>query len=260
MRSPFQDEFVGCPVCWRAMATLFLLVGLYERIFSGTRNAGNERQQRLRGVMRAAPVGMFLSHWGARGDANVEETFKVAADIAAITHGHPTGYLAAGAFAVMVAILIQGGSLRQALDATKKQLRRREHHQETMQAVQLAEELSRSEPDSPAAIGKIGEGWIAEEALAIAVYCASCATDFEQGVVLAVNHDGDRDSTGAIAGNLLGCLHGLGRIPARWLEPLELRDVMVEIADALAAAPDWKLDSDSDSREGEFNMRRYPPN
>jgi len=60
-------------------------------------------------------------------------------------------------------------------------------------------------------------------------------------VVLAVSHDGD--STGAIAGNLLGCIHGLGGIPARWLEPLELRElIVVEIADDLATAPDWKFD------------------
>lgn len=212
------------------------------------------------GVMRAAPVGMFMSHWSARGDANVEEIFEVAADITAITHGHPTGYLAAGALAAMVAILIQGGTLREALDAAKKQLRRRDHHEETMHAVELAEELSRSEPDSPAAIRKLGEGWVAEEALAISVYCAFCARDFEHGVVLAVNHDGDSDSTGAIAGNLLGCINGLGGIPARWLEPLELRELIVEIADDLATAPDWKLDSFSQTAEGAFYRHHYPPN
>jgi hypothetical protein len=66
--------------------------------------------------------------------------------------------------------------------------------------------------------------------------------------------------TGAIVGNLLGCMHGLGGIPARWLEPLELRDLMVEIADDLATAPDWKLDSFSQTPEGEFYRHRYPPN
>jgi ADP-ribosylglycohydrolase len=156
---------------------------------------------------------MFMSHWTVHDEAKIAETFQVAADIAAITHGHPTGYLAAGTFAVLIAILIRGGTLREALAAAKGQIRRRNHYEETLQAVELAEELSRSEPNSPAAIKKLGEGWVAEEALAISIYCASCARDFEGGVVLAVNHDGDSDSTGAIAGNMLGCLHGVSRIP-----------------------------------------------
>jgi ADP-ribosyl-[dinitrogen reductase] hydrolase len=159
---------------------------------------------------------------------------------------------------VLIAILVRGGTLREALAAAKDRLRRRDHYEETMHAIELAEELSRSDPGSPAAINKRGEGWIAEEALAISIYCASCAGDFKHGVVLAVNHDGDSDSTGAIAGNLLGCIHGLSQISGRWLESLEMRDLIVEIADDLATAPDWKLDPDP--HEGEFHLHRYPPN
>jgi ADP-ribosylglycohydrolase len=211
------------------------------------------------GVMRIAPVGMFMSHWCGGGEAKIDETFKVGADLAAITHGHPTGYLAAGALAVIIAVLIRGGTLGEALAATKDQLRRRDQHLETLGAVEQAEVLARLEPNSPAAIEKLGEGWIAEEALAIAIYCALSARDFENGVVLAVNHDGDSDSTGAIAGNILGCLHGASRIPSRWLEPLELRELITEIADDLATAPDWKIGEHSDAPEAAFYRERYPP-
>ena len=41
---------------------------------------------------------------------------------------------------------------------------------------------------------------------------------FDSGVRLAVNHDGDSDSTAAMAGNLLGAVHGQDGIPQRWLE------------------------------------------
>ena len=212
------------------------------------------------GIMRVAPVGMFMSHWGGRGEGHAEDTFQVGADTAAITHGHPTGYLAAGAFAVLIAALIRGGTLQEALASAKGQLRRRDHNEETLRAVEHAEGLSRSEPSSPAAIKRLGEGWTAEEALAISIYCASCARDFENGVVLAVNHDGDSDSTGAITGNLLGCLHGESRIPGRWLEPLEMRELITEIADDLATAPGWEIGEYSDSPEGAFYRERYPPN
>ncbi len=68
------------------------------------------------------------------------------------------------------------------------------------------------------------------EALAIALYCALRAGSFEEGVLLAVNHGGDSDSTGSIAGNILGLIHGTGGVPAHWIEELELREVVETIA------------------------------
>jgi ADP-ribosylglycohydrolase len=230
------------------------------RSLSGREQRASNNSKGCGGVMRVAPVGMLLSHWSGQDEKSVEETFKVAADIAAITHGHPTGQLAAGAFAVVIDLLLRGRAVAEALAAAKAQLRGRDHHEETLHALELAEELSRCEPSSPTAIKKLGEGWIAEEALAISVYCALCAKNLEDGVVLAVNHDGDSDSTGAIAGNMLGCLHGVSRIPARWLEPLEMRDLITEVADDLATAPDWKVGEYPGSPEAGFYRKRYPPN
>jgi ADP-ribosylglycohydrolase len=75
---------------------------------------------------------------------------------------------------------------------------------------------------------------VAEEALAIGVYCALAAgDDFAAGLRLAVNHGGDSDSTGSIAGNLLGTLLGVQSIPADWLAGLELRREITELADDL---------------------------
>jgi len=48
-----------------------------------------------------------------------------------------------------------------------------------------------------------------------------------------VNHSGDSDSTGAITGSILGALLGDGAIPQSWLNELELRDVIEEIAEDL---------------------------
>jgi ADP-ribosylglycohydrolase len=88
---------------------------------------------------------------------------------------------------------------------------------------------------------KPGEGWVAEEALAISLYCALVAKDFRHGVILAVNHDGDSDSTGSITGNLLGTILGVDALPREWLEPLELRDVITEIANDLYDCRDWDI-------------------
>jgi ADP-ribosylglycohydrolase len=56
------------------------------------------------------------------------------------------------------------------------------------------------------------------------------------GLLLAVNHGGDSDSTGSIAGNLLGAMHGLDALPRDLLDELEGRDVIERLARELADA------------------------
>ena len=48
------------------------------------------------------------------------KTFDLASDLAAITHGHPTGQLAAGVLAVVVLRLISGTRIEDALDVARR--------------------------------------------------------------------------------------------------------------------------------------------
>jgi ADP-ribosylglycohydrolase len=185
------------------------------------------------GVMRMAPVGLYCWHFRELRPLPLMDAFDLGCRMAAVTHGHPTGYLAAGALAVLILVLVNGASLPEALTAAQNCLAENPDHEETLTALELAENLARSGHPHQEAIARLGEGWTAEEALAIAVYCALVAESFEHGVILAVNHDGDSDSTGAIAGNLLGTRDGVRAIPAAWLEPLELREVITEMANDL---------------------------
>ena len=160
---------------------------------------------------------------------------------------------------MLILALTDGASLLEALAASKECLRCASDHDETLLAIELAEELATSDLSQDDAIRRLGEGWIAEEALAISIYCALVARNFEQGVILAVNHDGDSDSTGSIVGNLLGAMHGVKSIPAEWLEPLELRDVISELAEDLYAFRDWDIGEHSQNTE--LNQRiwkKYP--
>jgi len=75
---------------------------------------------------------------------------------------------------------------------------------------------------------------VAEETLAIAIYCAlKYRDDFSKGVITAVNHNGDSDSTGAITGNIIGAIVGFENIEEKWKKNLELSDVILELADDL---------------------------
>lgn len=180
-------------------------------------------------VMRAAPFG-FL---GSREDA-----FDSALENAQLTHGHPTGALAAGYLAALVWDVARGAAMESALAGADAILAQHTDHEETAEAVRRAREAAARRPLE---LETLGGGWIAEEALA---YGVACGLAFEPGEPRAVEqmlwraacHGGDSDSTASITGNLLGAMVGAGGLPGGWLEELELRDVIERVARDLHAA------------------------
>ena len=173
------------------------------------------------GVMRVAPIGFVRSR---------DQAFDMAAEWAAITHGHPSGYLAAGFLAAVIHGIAAGESFTAAIGGARMLLTKRGRHEETLAAVDAAVAASKSGSPSAERVEGLGAGWVAEEALAISLYCALVARTFAEGVRLAVNHSGDSDSTGAITGNILGTLLGRGAIPRVWLDRLELRATLDDLA------------------------------
>ena len=206
------------------------------------------------GVMRVAPIGLLHSHWHEESEHFDARVFAAGVHDAALTHGHASGHLPAGFLALLVALVVAGVPLERALERARRQLLIRPRHEETAAAVDRALFLARADPWQPAQLAALGYGWVGEEALAMALYCAvGCALtghDLERAVVLAVNHDGDSDSTGAITGSLLGALHGEQAIPARWLDAVELRQTVTTLADDLADVPDWQPGSAAHRRYG----------
>jgi len=57
---------------------------------------------------------------------------------------------------------------------------------------------------------------------------------------------------------LLGAMHGAHAIPASWISPLELREVIEEMADDLATLNEWNLEDDTSTDEVDFYFERYP--
>ncbi|MCX5396381.1 ADP-ribosylglycohydrolase family protein [Streptomyces sp. NBC_00102] len=188
-------------------------------------------------VMRSAPFGLT--------GLPPEDAFGLAAHCAKITHGHPTGALAAGAFAAIVAYLLAGESMPGAVLRAMELTARHPGHEETTAALRAA--VDRAAEGAPAADGveSLGAGWVAEEALAIAVYCALAlpgAGDLPEALLLSVNHSGDSDSTGAVCGNLLGALHGDAALPADWLVRTEGLTLITRIADDLSRQSEGPVD------------------
>jgi ADP-ribosylglycohydrolase len=211
------------------------------------------------GVMRAAPLGLFGHSMGIRAEA----VFEWGCHAAGLTHGHPTGQLPAGFLAMLIFDLVGGTDLRAAVQNARIHLASLPNHHETTKAVDKAVDLTYKKGGHDRVLAQLGEGWVAEEALAISIYCALTAKNFEEGVIRAVNITGDSDSTGAITGNILGAYLGVHEIPNRWLTHLELKECITEIADDLATIRDWPLsemghESVEKQAEQDYWINRYP--
>ena len=203
-------------------------LGLTNRPINDSKGCG--------GVMRVAPIGIL---YAKDKDMSLEQIAEEGAEAAALTHGHDLGYIPAAALVYIIAAVCRGKELKRAAEdaifAMHRLYRYARHLEEFDRIMNLAIELSAKDMDDVTAIGLIGEGWVAEETLAIAVYCAlKYKNDFKKAICAAVNHSGDSDSTGAITGNIVGAYLGVHGIPAEYLEKLELKEVISEIATDLA--------------------------
>ena len=58
---------------------------------------------------------------------------------------------------------------------------------------------------------------------------------------MAVNHDGDSDTAGSLVGQLMGTALGEDSLPAHWLNDLEFRDPITQVADDRAGLRTWSL-------------------
>lgn len=199
------------------------------------------------GVMRTAPLALLnYIHNYANGDLLYCD--MCAAEAARITHKHPLGFIPS---AILNHILMEIQKEREPHleDVIEEALRHLpeiisepdedktygelwpEYITTQNRLIRKALDLAHSDIPDYAAIESIGGGWTGHEALAIAIYSAVKHQDsFEDAIVSSVNHSGDSDSTGAVCGNIMGCLLGRSAIPAHFLDCLELRDVIEEIA------------------------------
>ena len=209
------------------------------------------------GIMRMAPVGLINTCPGFSG----VELQRLGAQLAELTHCHELGWMPAGVFAHIVSLLSrdEASSVQeaatQALSTLPEAFPNAHYLGQLQELLRYTLRLADSDMPDLEAIHALGEGWVAEEALAIGLLCSlRHEDDFAGAITSAVNHGGDSDSTGAIAGNIVGAHLGLTEIPQRYLEHLELRDTISKIADDLftgpQASPDLYFPSASPDGDG----------
>lgn len=155
-------------------------------------------------LIRSASFGM--------ASENPEVAFKEAFDHSFLTHDHFLSAISCGAFAMIICnMLYRGFTLKEAVDNTINYLDIFDSNDyiEVRNILYATLHLKYNSATDP--VGYFGEGWVAEEALGIAVYSALLyekTVDFEMAIKYAIYHKGDSDSTGSIFGNLVGLMIG----------------------------------------------------
>lgn len=227
---------------WSHRAPGMTCMGALESISNGIPVHNNSKG--CGGVMRVAPIGIFNA--AHHHIYNYTDTALLAGWAAELTHKHIASTFASALLATTVENCIQdekvdrmqfffivtGGliMMQEYFPGHEKELKKFDD------LIRRALELGKSDVPEEEAIRELGEGWVGDEAIAIAVFSVMRHIDsFEDCIVCAVNHDGDSDSTGAIAGNIIGAILGYSAIPAYYLDSLEIEPVLVSAADDLCA-------------------------
>jgi ADP-ribosylglycohydrolase len=221
-RSEVKPEDSPGNTCLEATARLEAGVPWTESGVAWSKGAG--------AVMRTAPVGFYYAGYPVL----LREVTRM---IAATTHGHPTAWAAANVASVCV---------KEALDETDPAFWLDRSIQflsgtscgEVIDALGRVPEAVASRTDEEA-MALLGEGWIAEEAVAMALAAVlRHRDDFAQAVRCAVRHDGDSDTVGCITGALMGARLGERELPEKLLQRLEGADGLRALAVKMAAGRD----------------------
>lgn len=187
------------------------------------------------GLMRVAPVALALYDT----KLSSKEIALIGAKAAAITHGHKLGYMPAAAFVYLLTEILKGETIQTAVKGISSILLSlfpfSSDLQMLLNLIEQAQILAKRNTAAEEAFEILKEGWVAEETLAISLFCAlKHENDFEKGVLTSVNLTGDSDSTGSITGQILGTYLGFDAIPQKFVKPLELKETIFKIADELS--------------------------
>ncbi len=182
------------------------------------------------GALRATPVAFMPG-------MNAERVFRLGARAAALTHGHPAGYLPAGILAAAVHGVLEGKPLQTAMIHAGDQARATGQHAAVLSGLRAAVDAS-IQPFRrvlPACLGREREAGVA---LNIGFYAASLSQDLREVLGIAANQDGDSDVAASVAGQLFGAQHGIESLPHAWVRRLDVFDAVCDLADW--ALPLWR--------------------
>jgi ADP-ribosyl-[dinitrogen reductase] hydrolase len=160
-----------------------------------------------------------------------------AQEISAITHAERRCLQAVTAHCDLVNHLVEGASPAEAVSWALE---------ETPLDDDVAGVLERA---SEAAVDELDTSGYVLGTLGVAVWALFSGLGFEEALITVVNLGGDADTTGAVAGGLLGAHYGASAVPERWAQRISYGPEVVSVVPALC-----------ELRLGAEQLLQVPPN
>ncbi|MBT4511130.1 MAG: ADP-ribosylglycohydrolase family protein [Chloroflexi bacterium] len=213
--SPENNRAPG-PTCLRGVENL--------EAGTGWRNSGNSDSKGCGSAMRVAPIGFLYQD-------QPEKLRQVAKASGICTHGHPTAIAASIGAAYLVKAALDGMDPEHMIEGLLGFTSGISEEWEA--AIGKVQECLDWEEEEDA-LRYLGEGWVGEEAVALALYCfLRSPEDYSNVVLRAANTNGDSDSIACIAGSISGAYLGANAIPRDWKDRIEKKEYLTSIANGL---------------------------
>lgn len=176
--------------------------------------------------MRVAPVGLLYYD-------DPKMLRETAYHCAGITHSHELGLEGAAlqACAVALAVLAEPDGIRttEFLGALRMFTKPGPYQDKLKTIVKLLGE----EPAPEVVAAELGIGASSVESVSVSIYSFLANRDFKNAVTFAVSLGGDSDTIGAMTGAIAGACYGVEGIPSQWMETVENRSYIEQLAKKL---------------------------
>ena len=161
-----------------------------------------------------------------------DEDTKLINSASAMTHAHDISKLGCKIYSIFIRQLLSGKTKDEALKYIQQYDYLKFYSKDTLNFYEklLTKNILTLKIDEIKS-----NGYVVNTLLA-SIWCTVNCTSFEDALECAVNLGGDTDTIGAVTGSINGILYGQENIPKRWIDKLQAKDFVLDIADRFGQA------------------------
>ncbi|TXT61826.1 MAG: ADP-ribosyl-(Dinitrogen reductase) glycohydrolase [Promethearchaeota archaeon] len=222
---PYRGYGSGPPTIFRTVErTRKDYSEIAKDLFGGQGSFGNGAS------MRITPLGLFYY--------DREALYDIAEKSAIVTHTHPLGIDGAALLAKLISTMVSKEPEKYQVKTNANEIledlikfSKTEIYSQKLKQIRefIKKRISRKEVE-----GELGSGVLAHKSVPYVIYSfLRNSSDYKESLLEIILLSRDRDTVGAMLGGVLGSFLGEEKIPHSWIDKLENKDYIVQLAGKL---------------------------